>query len=59
MRDPERIDSILKLLEEAWKKNPDLRLTQLIMNALGFAGDPYYVEDYAIDKALKQYIKQV
>lgn len=31
-RDPTRIDQIVDLLREAWKKNPDLRLCQLISN---------------------------
>ena len=29
-RDPARIDEIVDLLRDAWKKNPDLRLCQLI-----------------------------
>ncbi len=32
MRPIERIPKILKRLEEVWKKNPDLRLGQLISN---------------------------
>ena len=34
MRDPKRIEPILSLIREIWTKHPDLRLTQLIMNAL-------------------------
>lgn len=32
MRDPERIDKICDLLKEAWKKVPDQRLGQLLIN---------------------------
>jgi len=32
MRDPKRIKQILDLIEKIWKKNPDLRLNQLIYN---------------------------
>ena len=55
MRDPERIDRILKRVEEIWKANPDLRLTQLIMNALELDVDPYYIEDDTLEKKLIEY----
>jgi hypothetical protein len=55
MRDPERIIRMLSLVGEVWIKNPDLRLTQLIMNALKTNQDPYYVEDDKLEKALKEY----
>lgn len=32
MRDPKRIDRICKLLKENWKKVPDQRLGQFLMN---------------------------
>ena len=57
MRNPKRIDPILELIKEIWHKYPDLRLTQLIMNALKIAGDPYYIEDDKLQKALKKYKK--
>ncbi len=34
MRDPERIPTIISKLEEYWLQNPDLRLGQLILNAI-------------------------
>ncbi len=33
MRDPNRIDPILKQIEIYWKKCPDLRLGQIVSNA--------------------------
>ena len=34
MRDPERINVILHRLGEAWKRNPDYRLGQLLVNVV-------------------------
>jgi len=45
MRDPKRIKPILEIIEKLWKKNPELRLTQLLMNALSMNSDPYFIED--------------
>ena len=47
MRNPERIDEILKLISEIWHKNPDLRLCQLIGNCFE-AKDLYHIEDVAL-----------
>ncbi len=43
---------MLATVEYIWKKNPDWRLPQLIMNALAISGDPYYIEDDDLEKAL-------
>jgi len=53
MRDPNRIEPMLQLIREVWYKTPDLRLTQLIMNALRSNQDPYYVEDERLKEALE------
>lgn len=34
MRDPQRIDDVLLAIGEVWAKNPDLRLGQLLINAV-------------------------
>lgn len=39
MRDPDRIDAIVEQLRLTWKAMPDLRLSQLIMNAATCADD--------------------
>ena len=52
MRDPKRINGILKQLGGLWKQYPDLRLGQLILNV---SRDPqliYYLEDNDLIKAL-------
>lgn len=51
MRDPKRIDMVIKQLEKVWKEVPDWRFGQLIMNILSYIGkDPFYIED---DKMLE------
>ena len=35
MRDPVRIDEVLAAIRELWIQYPDLRLGQLIVNAIG------------------------
>lgn len=57
MKDINRIERVIKLIKEAWYKHPELRLTQLIMNALKIHRDPYYIEDDFLEDALKEYIK--
>ena len=57
MRDPKRIKRILKLIENIWKKNSDLRLCQLLINALAINNDPYYIEDNHLETKLKTYLK--
>ncbi|QEH38753.1 hypothetical protein OJF2_73590 [Aquisphaera giovannonii] len=34
MRDPARIDQVLAVVREVWMRDPDLRLGQLIVNAV-------------------------
>lgn len=56
MRDVNRIDGILKELAEIWKKQPDTRLGQLLLNV---AQDPYlyYIEDEELINKLKEHYK--
>ena len=54
MRNPKRIDRILKLIEKIWKAYPDLRLCQLIGNCFVRDNDNYYEEDYKLEKRLHQ-----
>lgn len=59
MRDPQRIEPILQLIREVWYQAPDLRLAQLIMNALSIAADPYHVEDDHLFQKLIEYKKEL
>ena len=61
MRDPERIKRILGNVQRIWEANPDLRLAQLLANALrmadvpeGSAGNYFYAEDDKLEEGLEQ-----
>lgn len=60
MREPERIDRICDLLKEKWKKYPDLRLGQFLMNyVFGNKGGKntafiFYLEDDITESMLKE-----
>lgn len=58
MRDINRIDLILDRLKTLWKKHPDLRLGQLILNVLQ---DPalYYVEDEQLIDLLEEFYENI
>jgi uncharacterized protein YihD (DUF1040 family) len=58
MRDINRIDRILAKLGEVWKKYPQLRLGQLILNVIN---DPtlYYVEDQDLIDSIIDYYKKL
>lgn len=43
MRNPERIDKILEIIGKIWKQKPDLRLCQIICNAIN--DGLFYIED--------------
>ena len=43
MRNPNRIEPLLSLIRNIWTANPDLRLMQLLINAVSENG--YYLED--------------
>lgn len=53
-RDPQRIDKMLDLVKSIWKMNPDLRLTQLILNACKHDDTAYYIEDDILEESLKK-----
>lgn len=55
MRDPDRIDPLLAKLGELWHRNPDLRLTQLLVS-LAHSGEVmprfFNTEDDVIERAI-------
>jgi len=53
MRDFKRIYRILELIEQIWRKNPDLRLCQLIGNCFEH-GDLYHQEDDVVEERLRK-----
>ena len=53
MRDPERIERLLSLIQRVWEKYPDLRLGQLLIVTGAFSTeDNFYVEDNVVEEAL-------
>jgi hypothetical protein len=59
-RDPTRIDRMVELLREAWRRFPDQRLTQLVINAADTkhnCGPVFYLEDTEMEKKLEALIK--
>ena len=57
MRDKKRIGKMLKKIKKIWKKYPDLRLFQLLINTTGLSGhaELYYLEDDLLSEMLKNY----
>ena len=57
MRDPERIDVVLNEIRDIWKKHPNWRLGQPIVNLSRSAGknDPFFLEDDALMEVVKEW----
>lgn len=58
MKDPNRIEEIIKALDRIWKSNPDLRLGQLITIAIKpktSCPEIFYAEDEKILDGLNNY----
>jgi len=57
MRDPNRIYNIANDLICLWMKYPDLRLGQLISNAMDGCGSSlFYIEDDELIERIKKYL---
>ena len=61
MRPPERIPLLLELLEQAWRRDPDMRLAQLITVAAVRGGwkhgaDIFAAEDDVVEQGLSEMI---
>ncbi len=57
MRDPERIQTMVRLLDALWTKYPDWRLAQLILNAHAAAqvpGEAYFAEDDVLEQGMRR-----
>lgn len=55
MRKKERIPKILAEIQKIWEDNPDLRLGQLINNAISSDTVLYYIEDNDLLDYLKRF----
>lgn len=54
MRDSSRISSIVDLICQLWKLNPDMRLGQILYNFAGFSDCDYNLEDSLVEKLLNE-----
>ena len=54
MRDPNRIPKVLDILRKNWEENPDLRLCQLISNAIPANTDGFFLEDDRLIEILQE-----
>jgi hypothetical protein len=56
MRDPGRIDEMVELLRALWRKYPEWRLAQLVLNAHSIVAAPeeaYFAEDDVLERGLR------
>jgi hypothetical protein len=58
MRDPERIPVILSLLDNAWRRTPDMLLGQLLVAVLRNDGNLFDVEDEVTKRRLRAWAEQ-
>ena len=59
MRNPDRIEPFLNRLGKVWKKVPDWRFGQLMVNVLGSLDrDPFFPEDDEMIKHFENYFKE-
>lgn len=57
MRDPKRIDEVLKTVGDVWKQVPDWRFMQLICNfQRHIQSDGFYIEDDRLTERIKELI---
>ena len=56
MRDPNRIEPMLKAIKELWNLVPDWRLGQLVVNLARASdfNDPFFVEDTEMMTAVEE-----
>ena len=57
MRDPQRIDPLLTLLGDVWQRHPDMRLGQLLVNAIrpkAPVPEIFYAEDDRVLEGLQR-----
>lgn len=60
MRDPARIDRIMRKLACVWEFQPDTRFFQLIDNTFCLPGvDPYHIEDDKVEAKLDEILRNL
>jgi len=60
MRDKKRIDKIMDKITQAWKRHPDMRLNQLLINLCVIPdGNNWSIEDEEVLKNLEANINKI
>jgi uncharacterized protein YihD (DUF1040 family) len=62
MRELKRIEPILALIQQIWKEDPELRLCQLLLNAIrphDACSELYALEDSTLYRKLEHYHNQM
>lgn len=61
MRDDGRIYRFCKILQDGWKKVPDLRFGQMMQNFFHSEcnSDPFYIEDDELFEKFSKYIENI
>lgn len=60
MRNPERLDSFYEVLKRIHKDYfPDWRFCQLMVNFMGYYGDPFYLEEDEFLEKLGEFVDTV
>ncbi len=55
MRNPKRIENVLYHIQQIWEQYPDLRLMQLLQNAVGHQDNYNLEDDKLINKLINTY----
>jgi len=56
MRNPERMADFFAELEKEWKRVPDWRFAQLMVNFMSAYGDPFYFEEDKFLEKVREYL---
>lgn len=64
MTDPKKIDSVIEVIANVWKKYPNLRLGQLLSNAVHIGMDNdlidlFYIEDDKLIEMIRKFDKSI
>jgi len=59
IRDPKRIPKITKILEQSWKKHPELRLGQIIQIIEVTNKDAFYYEDKELIRLIQRILEEL
>ncbi len=59
MRDQARVEPTLAVVQAVWVAAPDLRLGQLLLNAMRPGEDLYQVEDHVLLTRLQEFMARI